>query len=67
MFLGLVSEQFLAELGDGKSGVVWECLGKAEQWLQRSQGTSESFRLPWEMQEDVPVFLSWKVREMSRA
>jgi hypothetical protein len=45
MFLGLVSEPFLARLGDGDAGVVWEFLGKAEQWLQRSQESGESFRL----------------------
>lgn len=52
---------------DGDAGAVWEFLGEAEQWLQRTQEVRESSRLLYEMQEGLPVFLSWEVREVSRA
>lgn len=65
MFLGFISEQFLAGSGDGNVGVVWTFLGKAEWWLQRSQEARKSFGLPCEIQGDLPVSLSCKARDMS--
>lgn len=61
MFLCIFPEHFSSGLGDG------EFLGEAEQHLQRAQEVKESSRLLCEMEEGLPVFLSWKVRELRRA